>query len=25
MLGQHGLELAADEQVDPTKQDRRHG
>ena len=25
VLGQQGLELAADEQFDPTKQDRRHG
>ena len=24
MFGQHGLEFAADEQVDPTQQDRRH-
>ena len=25
VLGQHGLELAADEEVDPTQQDRCHG
>jgi hypothetical protein len=24
VLGQHGLELAANEEVDPTQQDRRH-
>jgi hypothetical protein len=25
MLGQNGLELPPDEQVDPTEQDRGHG